>query len=274
MDLYQFNSMVANGQNQIYDHDNLIKVLANVEHSDFTDAILWGRLICYHDVSNVKKIYYNRWSVKKHCDHYEFEVKSQHEVTGKELIKLYNAAKNFYQQQLHVEKASLKFAKNHPNQENPYGYRWDGQTNFLRQSNAFGETYQGSVWEYQPNHSSWNRWGNRHWHRMRGNWGGGRVGHTQHAFAFDNHIAKQERQKLNREYPNAKICHLNRKYKKNHPIDFPVFDDDEYRQSWHSTGWKHSTKARHQYEQHFNRGKINGNRKALSKRDVAKMVND
>src|SRR5699024_11680568 len=63
------------------------------------------------------------------------------------------------------------------------------------------------------------------------NWGGGRVGHTQHAFAFDNHIAKQEQQKLDRKYPNAKICHLNRKYKKNHPIDFPVFDDDEYRRS-------------------------------------------
>lgn len=77
MDLYQFNSMIPNEQNQIYDHDNLIKVLANVEHSDFTDAILWGRLICYHDVSNVKKIYYNRWSVKKHCDHYEFEVKNE-----------------------------------------------------------------------------------------------------------------------------------------------------------------------------------------------------
>ena len=134
MDLYQLNSMVTNGQNQIYDRDNLIKVLANVEHSDFANEILWGRLIRYHDVSAIKKIYYNRWAVKKHCDHYEFEAKSQHEVTGKELIKLYNAAKNFYQQQLHVEQASLKFAKNHPNQENPYGYRWYGQTNFLRQS--------------------------------------------------------------------------------------------------------------------------------------------
>ena len=274
MDLYQLNTMVANWQSQIYDRDNLIQALANIEHSDFADEILWGRLICYRDVSQIKKIYHNRWSVEKHCDHYEFEAKSQHEVTGKELTKLYNAAKNFYQQQLHVEQASLKFAKNHPDQENPYGYRWDGQTNFLRQSNAFGHTYQGGVWEYQPNHSSWNRWGHQHWHRMRGNWGGGRVGHTQHAFALDNHVAKQERQELDRAYLNTKIRHLNRKYKKNHPIDFPVFDDDEYRQGWHSTGWKHSTKARHQYEQHFNHGKIKGNRKTISKRDVAKMVND
>lgn len=121
MDLYQLDSMVANWQSQIYDRDNLIQALANAEHSDFADEILWGRLICYRDVSQIKKIYHNRWSVKKQCDHYEFEAKSQHEVTGKELTKLYNAAKNFYQQQLHVEQASLKFAKNHPDQENPYG---------------------------------------------------------------------------------------------------------------------------------------------------------
>lgn len=274
MDLYQLNPTVANWQSQVYDRDNLIQTLANAEYSDFADEILWGRLICYRNVSAVKKIYHNQWSVKKECDHYEFEAKSQHEVTGKELTKLYNAAKNFYQQQLHVEQASLKFAKNHPDQENPYGDHWDGQTNFLRQSNAFGHPYQGGVWEYQPIHSAWHHWGHPHWHRMRGNWGGGRVGHTQHVFAFDNHLAKQERQELDRAYPNTKIRHLNRKYKKNHPIDFPVFDDDEYRQSWHSTGWKYSTKARHQYEQHFNRGKVTGNRKTLSKRDVAKMVND
>lgn len=35
MDLYQLDSMVANWQSQIYDHDNLIQALANVEHSDF-----------------------------------------------------------------------------------------------------------------------------------------------------------------------------------------------------------------------------------------------
>lgn len=274
MDLYQLNIMVANWQSQIYNHDNLIQALANAEYSDFADEILWGRLICYHDVSAVKKIYHNQWSVEKQCDHYEFEAKSQHEVTGKELTKLYNAAKNFYQQQLHVEQASLKFAKNHPDQENPYDDHWNGQTNFLRQSNAFGHPYQGGVWEYQPSPSTWNHWGHPHWHRMRGNWAAGRVGHTQHAFAFDNHLAKQKRQKLDRQYPNAKIRHLNRKYKKNHPIDFPVFDDDEYRQGWHSTGWKYSTKARHQYEQHFNHGKITGNRKTLSKRDVANLVNE
>ena len=233
MDIYQLNPMVANWQSQVYDRDNLIQALANAENSDFANSILWGRLICYHDVSQIKKIYHNRWSVKKHCDHYEFEAKSKHEVTGKELIKLYNAAKNFYQQQLHVEQASLKFAKTHPDQENPYGYHWDGQTNFLRQSNAFGQTYQGGIWKYQPNHSAWNPWGHQHGHRMRGNWGGGRVGHTQHAFAFDSHLAKQERQKLDRKYPNTKIRHLNRKYKKNHPIDFPVFDDDEYRKRWY-----------------------------------------
>lgn len=274
MDLYELNPMIAGWQSQVYDRDNLIQALANVEHSDFADEIIWDRLICYRDVSQVKKICYSQWSVKKRCDHYEFEAKSRYKVTGRELTKLYSAAKNFYHQQLHVEQASIKFAKSHPDQENPYGDHWDGQTNYLRQSNAFGHTYQGGTWEYRPGHSAGNRRSHHQRHRMRSNWGNGRVGHTQHAFALDSHIARQERQQLDRAYPNAKIRHLNRKYKKNHPIDFPVFDDDEYRQSWHSTGWKYSTKARHQYEQHFNRGRISGSYKTVSKRDAVQLLND
>ena len=39
MDLYQLDSMVANWQSQIYDRDNLIQTLANIEHSDFADEI-------------------------------------------------------------------------------------------------------------------------------------------------------------------------------------------------------------------------------------------
>lgn len=55
-------------------------------------------------------------------------------------------------------------------------------------------------------------------------------------------MIKQSRTKLHHEYPNARIGYLNHRYQKNHPISFPVFDDDEYIESRHSTGWKYSTK--------------------------------
>lgn len=81
-------------------------------------------------------------------------------------------------------------------------------------------------------------------HTNRGNFGCGRVGRPQHAFAVDSQQAKLSRVKLHREYPNAKIGHLNRRYQKRHPISFPVFDDAEYVTSRHSTGRKYSTKQR------------------------------
>lgn len=53
-----------------------------------------------------------------------------------------------------------------------------------------------------------------------------------------------------RELKDYPLTHHNRKDRR-HYFRFPVFDDDEYFTAKHSTGWKYSTKCRHQYQIHF-----------------------
>lgn len=48
-------------------------------------------------------------------------------------------------------------------------------------------------------------------------------------------------------YKYLSLRHKNRQIMKKHPTIFPEFDDPEYSRSRHSTGWKYSTKNRHQY---------------------------
>ena len=97
---------------------------------------------------------------------------------------------------------------------------------------------------------------NKHWgpkptsHSTYQAWGHGRTNHDQSTFARDNYWAKVQTKELTKEYPNNIIRHPNRKYNRNHTEAFPVFDDPEYELSRHSTGWKYSSKARHQYNQH------------------------
>lgn len=81
----------------------------------------------------------------------------------------------------------------------------------------------------------------RHWHFKSQ-----RVGHSQFACAKDDWRASHCYQELDANY---RLC-LRHKYRRcrEHLITFPAFDDDEHRTSWHSTGWKHSTKYRHQWE--------------------------
>lgn len=76
-------------------------------------------------------------------------------------------------------------------------------------------------------------------------WKSGRVGHTMSANARYNHWKRKVITELD-EYP---ITHHNRKDRR-HQFRFPVFDDNEYCLAKHSTGWKYSTKCKHQYEIH------------------------
>ena len=50
-----------------------------------------------------------------------------------------------------------------------------------------------------------------------------------------------------KNYNYLPLRHRNRQIMKKHPTFFPEFDDPEYSRSRHSTGWKYSTKKRHQY---------------------------
>ena len=68
-------------------------------------------------------------------------------------------------------------------------------------------------------------------------------------FARDNKLSIIQRKTLRQnEIP---IRHINRSYRKHHLEDLPQFDDFEYTTARHSTGWKYSTKKRHQWEIHL-----------------------
>lgn len=253
--------MIHHGPQGIYKKDELIKALNNFSY----DRHNWLgiQITMYSGVTDIHYEIDKRGFANLYID----DQAGVTPLNDLQIKKLYNEAKVWYQQQLHLEKLAIQWTNNHPNDdENPYGNRWDGQMEYLSKSNLLGQTfaireeYIDHEYNYsQPSPKSHSTWCN---------WGHGRTGHPQSAFAKDNHFRKQEIQSLVNEYPNNIIRHSNRQVNKHHSCDFPVFDDPEYLLSRHSTGWKHSSKAYHQYNQHV------GKTKTFDKRQQSHLFND
>lgn len=120
--------------------------------------------------------------------------------------------------------------------------KWPGQMQYLSTSNKLGhqiklpEIYIKTHYKHTQHHIPHNATGYQH----------PRVGYCKSAFARSNYI-------INNNYDVPKgipLRHLNRKYQRKHPEAFPWWDDNEYIRSSHSTGWKYSTKFKHQYLVH------------------------
>lgn len=120
--------------------------------------------------------------------------------------------------------------------------KWPGQMQYLSTSNKLGhqiklpEIYIKTHYKHTQHHTPHNAAGYQH----------PRVGYCKSAFARSNYIISN-----NYDVPKGiPLRHLNRKYQRKHPEAFPWLDDNEYIRSSHSTGWKYSTKFKHQYLVH------------------------
>lgn len=213
----------------------------------------------YHNITSAVK-YYNQ---ALHQQTYMITAQSHHALTHQELTSLFDQADAWFIKQLQKNKQyyHLVYQSNQdPEQEAKYdqliaqqfgpNYRpIDVQS--MAAENQLGNEITDATYYYQ--HYCSHRLNLPKSHNNYGNYKvGGRSGHTQSTFARDNYWHKQELNTLSQEpnLVNTKIRHLNRRYHNHHPIDFPVFDDDEYIEAKTSTGWKHSSHAKHQYNQH------------------------
>lgn len=237
---YYVKNRVFHGINDVYTKKELIKVLNNFDLHDSWYGIY---ITMYTGVTDIHWIDYGNYyslSVNDDCGVY---------ILNKDEIKhLYNQAHTWLKQQIYLEKQAVKWEQNHDSDNNPYGNRWNGQVQFLIQSNCFGNPAKLPVVK-----------GTIHYHHLaprskphstRGNFGFGRVGHEQGTFARNNYWSRIKVNELVNEYGRV-VRHRNRKYNRKHTQSFPVFDDHEYIASEHSTGWKYSTKAKHQWAQHL-----------------------
>lgn len=246
-DYYVINDHIAGHRPLVYTQNEFIKSLNNFTTRKLLNDIAYLFPNTFTMYSNVSKIYledYLGWWYDLHI-----ECDSHKPLSTQQLAQFQTQAAN-YLAQVQAQES------------------YDGQVNALIQADAFGKTISlptiiknpQTHWGHQPKS-----------HNGHGTYkAGGRAGHTQSTFARDNHWHKLDLKALhdNPDFKNVKIRHLNRRYHNHHPIDFPVFDDDEYLESKDSTGWKHSSKARHQYNQHY------GQPANIDKRQLSHLYND
>lgn len=260
---YYVSTLLAHGPQAIYKKDELIKALNNFDYKP--DSWLGINVTMYSGVTDIHWVERNNWK-----NLYINDDAGITPLSKQELKCLYKQAQTWFDQQLTLENKAVRWSINHPDDldNNPYGNRWDGQMQNLAQSNMLGNPCSFHVVHENPTTN------NKHWgpkptsHSTYQAWGHGRTNHDQSTFARDNYWAKVQTKELTKEYPNNIIRHQNRKYNRNHTEAFPVFDDPEYELSRHSTGWKYSSKARHQYNQHF------GKTKTFNKRQQSHLFND
>lgn len=169
-------------------------------------------------------------------------------LSDKDIACLRSQAHTWFQQQCHLESLAIKYENTHLNSTNPYGNRWSGQMHYLANNNLLGQpaSIRLDPTVTRPHNPSPKTKSHTTFHF----YGQGRTGHAQSTFARENHQAKINIQSLINDYPGNVVRHRNRKFNRKHSCEFPVFDDSEYTISRHSTGWKYSSKARHQYDQH------------------------
>ncbi|WP_251575655.1 hypothetical protein [Limosilactobacillus agrestimuris] len=202
-----------------YKYSELIKALnnANIRHIFDFDITLFDTLVLYQNVKSISRLPDGFFKIV--CD-------SHRTIYDKELTRLLYSSNAWYQNAKAKE-------------------TWDGQMNYLAQSNLLGNPVFVPFLPTISHHARSKNLTMRHPSHSSIRWKNGRVGHTMSANARYTHWKRELITKLD-EYP---ITHHNRKDRR-HQFRFPVFDDDEYCFAKHSTGWKYSTKHKHQYEIH------------------------
>ena len=239
-DYYVFNNHLFSTRPKVFTKPEFIKSLSNYEERYLLDDLGYlipGTFRVYHNVKNAKLVHHAMGWYSFEC-----ECTSYHTLNKEELANLVAQSKSWLSSQKET---------------------YPGYLNAMIQGNGLATPVNLPIEYLQP--VVIKKPAPVVAHTSRGNFGHGRVGHPQHVFASDNQQAKLDRQRLQMIYRSAKIGHLHRRYKKNHPYAFPVFDDDEYIQGRHSTGWKYSTK---------NRKSWGSPDKKLNKRAMSHLYND
>ncbi|MCR5524418.1 MAG: hypothetical protein K6F18_02000 [Lactobacillus sp.] len=218
-DYYVIDDKIYGHYPKAYKYSELIKALNNANTRQLLDfdITLFDVLVLYQDVKSIKRL---------PNGYFKIVYGSCQTIHGKKLTRLLHSANAWYQ----TAKAN----------EN-----WDGQMNYLVQSNLLGNPVFVPFLTTPSHHSRSKHLIMRHTPHSTAGLKSGRVGHTMGANARYTYRKRDMVCKL-KEYP---VTHHNRKDRR-HQFRFPVFDDDEYCLAKHSTGWKYSTKCKHQYEIH------------------------
>lgn len=216
-DYYVVDDKIYGHTPKVYTYSELIKALNNADVRWLLDGFC-DSLTLYRNVSSLRLV--------PTCYGPELEIKcsSRKVVQDTSLNRLLFAANQWL----------VQFKTNES---------WDGQTNYLVQSNLLGSP----VFIPFPliSYCRYGRHTMRHKSHSTLRFKSGRVEHTMSANARYTYRNKE----LSRELKDYPLTHRNRKDRR-HSFRFPVFDDPEYCTSRHSTGWKYSTKYKRQYEIH------------------------
>ena len=214
--LYTVSNLWYDHHTYFYTYSELIKALANAncKYLDFINIKI------AHNVTHITEIYEHNF-IRYTIDADKFTV-----LTTAQIKNLKSRADTWYNQQKRFD--------------------FDGKLNFAKQANLLGHAIEPdeviykwhTPYQYRKNHTRHSVSGYKH----------GRTGKTKSAFARSNYYQKTTIPDLIHNYP---FRHRNRKLNRKHPIDFPVWDDDEYIRARNSTGWKYSTNCKHQWQIHL-----------------------
>lgn len=132
--------MIYHGPQGVYKKNELIKALNNFNY----DRRNWPsiQITIYSGVTDI------HYEIDKHgfANLYIDDQAGVTPLNDSQIKKLYNEAKVWYQQQLHLEKLAIQWDNiHHNNDKNPYGNRWNGQMEYLSKSNLLDELLQTKV---------------------------------------------------------------------------------------------------------------------------------
>lgn len=213
---YVIHDYIYSHDDKVYMYSELVKALNNAK--PLIDFTFFSTVTFYQNVHSIKRVVSGAgFSFEIDCDDCK-------KIEEQKLKDLYKKAKQWYE-----------VAKAHE--------AWDGQLNYLAQSNQLGQEIPVETIA-KPRKS----WKPVHYLTPHSSSGikYGRVNHSMGANARYTHRKRLSAREL-KDYP---LTHHSRKDRR-HYFRFPLFDDDEYFTAKHSTGWKYSTKCRHQYQIHL-----------------------
>lgn len=287
--LYKFDTQRWCDNQILYDSNEIIKALNN----DNMQAV--------KDTANAYlTVYFNVTKIIGHFDPqtgrhtYTITAQNHRPINNREITKLYDQADQWFDKQYRLYKAYRHAVYQHnqnynnPNEPSDYEFGQMLEHQFGRDYVNYGyfdfkqQLLYGFGIKFSPI-DDWIDYPNYRYtyakiprsHNSRSNYGHGRVGHSKSACARANCQRQQSLKQLQNDpnFANTKIRHVNRRYCKRHPIDFPVFDDSEYIEGPFSTGWKHSSKAPHSWLQHTKQKHFR-HQDFDRKRITAKEIND
>lgn len=281
--IYQFIDPLT-GKQKLLNDNNILAFLNNIYFKNYAKDLAVPPFKIYRNVSFIRGVYtanrqYRYYLAAENCQM----------MTSNEYSKLLAQAAQWLQNELEIQKQyqavvyrynklAEKGQANDLELETELRQRFGAEYNpinikRLSRNNELGNYYPVQIDRWVSHYNSWRYLFNHKRHTSRGNWGCGRVNHAKSACARSNYQLKIIRRKYRNSEIGRKLRHQNRTYRKHHPADFPVFDDDEYRRSRFSTGWKHSSHAPKSYLQH-NKQKHFSHKYDDLKRRVAQQIND